>query len=886
MPETTHPPLWRNPRHCASLLLLPVLLLLLLLPAFMPVARAADTWSTPHPGMRLLVRTASGPVRIFALQIDNCARGISHRATMESERQRTPTSFRNLVSAQAAMNGDFFSYTGYWPIGLSIGNGTKWVNDNSAFGFLVGGHDRMEISPVGQLVNPPESWMKNAVAGHPTLVWNGQPQYGATSPSHCPERHPRTVVGLSRNRRYLWLVIVDGRTTLSRGMTCNELADLMVDLGAWTALNWDGGGSSALSVSGLGTVNSPSDGSERVVANHWAVFASGTGAPDSCDLWMDDLVVNSGVLNQGRSTDINGDGRSDFCARGASGFRCYLSTGSGFQSEPLLISGLSDAAGFNTELTYSTIRTGDINGDGRMDVCARSTEGIRCWPSTGTGFGDPVHGPSWADSVGWGKPEHASTFRLADIDGDGKDDFCALAGAGWICVLSTGSGIGTQIQGPAWTGANGWHQPWHYGTIRTGDLNGDGKVDVCARGAAGMVCAHSEGNGFSATFPGPAWNDAAGFTNVAYWSTIRMVDIDNDGKMDLCARTATGIECYRSLGDGTFGPAIAGPQLSDASGWKDMDNASTIRFADINGDGLPDICARANAGIRCWLNNGSGWSTQVNGPDWNEASGWDDFRFYTSFHLGDIDNDGMADICGRDASGVKCHLSLGTSFGAEITGPQLSDASGWAAYPYFSTIRFGGQVPVAQCEPVAEDDVTCDGIDDNCNGQIDEDADASCDDGDPCNGMETCLMANCIPGDPPDCGERGCLTGIGCCPEGTILSGNTCLRSSCEEDSDCDDGNACNGIETCDPDTSSCVAGETPDCGDRGCVPATGCCPPGSSVSPSGNFCIHDGNPKPSGKDGGCSCATGKSTPPVTAFPLFLALLALLWFRKPDHQDR
>ncbi len=843
-------------------------------------ALAADTWTTPHPGLRLLHRTTTAPLQIWSLQVDTCARGVRHRATKEDERQRTPTSFRNLVGAQAVINGDFFNYTGYVPIGMAVGDGVKWHDDSGSMGFLAAGNDRLFLSPTEAVVTSLEGWIREAVGGFPTLVRDGVAQYGATAPSHCPERHPRTAVGLSRDRQHLYLVVVDGRTTASRGMTCNELADLMVDLGAYSALNLDGGGSTAMSIAGLGTVNDPSDGSERVVSNHWAVFASGSGAPGSCDLWMDELIVDSGVLNQGRGTDVDGDGRADFCARGAAGFRCYPSTGAGFSTEPWLIPELSDAAGFDAENAFSTIRTGDVNGDGRMDVCARGADGVRCWPSTGAGFGPAFSGPAWTDGSGWGALQHASSFRLADVTGDGLDDFCALAAAGWICHPSTGTGIGNSMAGPAWTAANGWHQPYYFGTIRTGDLDGDGREDVCARGGAGMWCALSTGTGFSPMFAGPAWNNDSGFTDVAYWTTIRMVDLDGDGAAELCARTADGVACHRYLGGQTFGPALAGPGLTDASGWKDMDNSSTIRFADLDGDGDLDLCARANAGIRCWLFDQDAWGSQLSGPAWDEASGWDDFRLYTSIHLGDLDGDGRADLCARGAEGVRCHLSTGAGFGPELVGPALTDASGWAGYPYFSTVRFGGVVRPDTCEVVSDDDATCDGVDDDCDGAFDEDADAACDDLDACNGVESCYGAGCAPGAPPDCGGRGCLPTSGCCPEGTVLQGGACEAAvSCDPDQDtCDDHDRCNGIEACDPAGGVCVLQADPlSCGDRGCLPTSGCCPEGTHVE--GQACVlDDTQPKGTGADG-CGCRT--HTPGRTAaLPLLLCLGLLSFLRR------
>src|SRR5260221_9292292 len=89
---------------------------------------------------------------------------------------------------------------------------------------------------------------------------------GATS--HLAEqRHPRTAVGFSQDSTTLILLTVDGRSESSGGMTLGELARHMRNLGAWQAMNLDGGGSTTLIVNGV-LVNKPSDAAgERAVGN-------------------------------------------------------------------------------------------------------------------------------------------------------------------------------------------------------------------------------------------------------------------------------------------------------------------------------------------------------------------------------------------------------------------------------------------------------------------------------------------------------------------------------------------------------------------------------------------------------------------------------------------
>ena len=54
---------------------------------------------------------------------------------------------------------------------------------------------------------------------------------------------------------------------------------------------------------------------------------------------------------------------------------------------------LSDTNGWNHPMYYTTIRLADVNGDRRDDLCARDSEGFNCYLSTGTRFDTRVQGP-------------------------------------------------------------------------------------------------------------------------------------------------------------------------------------------------------------------------------------------------------------------------------------------------------------------------------------------------------------------------------------------------------------------------------------------------------------------------------------------------------------
>jgi hypothetical protein len=91
--------------------------------------------------------------------------------------------------------------------------------------------------------------------------------------------------------------------------------------------------------------------------------------------------------------------------------------------------------------------------------------------------------------------------------------------------------------------------------------------------------------------------------------------------------------------------------------------------------------------------------------------------------------------------------------------------------------------------------------------------DDHCNDGNACNGEETCTENVCSGGVPIDCDD-----GIDCTIDECIDPAGECSHTP--DDAYCDDGDFCNGAELCNPDPTvagsfdGCAAGEPPDCND------------------------------------------------------------------------
>lgn len=114
---------------------------------------------------------------------------------------------------------------------------------------------------INHQVIPGTDAMTQAVGGNGRFLNEGINQ------GNWPERHPRTAIGFNADTTKFYFVTVDGRQSTSAGMTLTELGDFMLGIGAYNALNLDGGGSTTLVVHNE-VANSPSDGGgERSVAN-------------------------------------------------------------------------------------------------------------------------------------------------------------------------------------------------------------------------------------------------------------------------------------------------------------------------------------------------------------------------------------------------------------------------------------------------------------------------------------------------------------------------------------------------------------------------------------------------------------------------------------------
>ncbi|BCP58365.1 exopolysaccharide biosynthesis protein [Streptococcus parasuis] len=176
-------------------------------------------------------------------------------------------------NAILAINGDYY---GANSTGYVIKNGILYrdtVRDNASYGDLaIYADGSFEIVYEDEVTAQEliDQGVVNLLAFGPALVENGEIVVDtSTEVGRAMASNPRTAIGIIDENHYI-IVVADGRTTESEGLSLYQMAEIMKEYGATTAYNLDGGGSSTLYFNGQVINNPTTNGntiSERAVSD-------------------------------------------------------------------------------------------------------------------------------------------------------------------------------------------------------------------------------------------------------------------------------------------------------------------------------------------------------------------------------------------------------------------------------------------------------------------------------------------------------------------------------------------------------------------------------------------------------------------------------------------
>jgi len=227
-----------------------------------------------------------------AIRIDLHAPGIKFLATPQEgaleTRTMTTSAFLKAHSLQVAINAGFFALSNNFSsldtdiAGLQISRGVIVSPATTGFGNCLLRITTNNVATFDTVTALPyhSDGIDTAVPGNLFILVNGVVSTDTNSV------HPRSLIGLSAEGRFLVLVTIDGRQNgYSMGATYKECGEWLQRLGCYNGLALDGGGSTTLVRSdgggGATVLNRPCDvlHRERYVGSHLGVFAGDLPCP-------------------------------------------------------------------------------------------------------------------------------------------------------------------------------------------------------------------------------------------------------------------------------------------------------------------------------------------------------------------------------------------------------------------------------------------------------------------------------------------------------------------------------------------------------------------------------------------------------------------------------
>ncbi|MEU4078431.1 N-acetylmuramoyl-L-alanine amidase [Streptomyces venezuelae] len=262
-------------------------------------------------------------------------------------------------------------------------------------------------------------------------------------------------------------------------------------------------------------------------------------------------VKASDIKEVATKAPVAATNRYNLLARDASGVLWqYQGNGSGAFLARFRVGG--GWGGYNAITPMTALRA-----DGTGDMVARDTAGV-LWYYQGSG--NPSVPFKGRIRTGGGWEIYDRILGIRDLNGDAKPDLIAREKSGVLWYYK-GTGDPAKPFAPRLKVGGGWNI--FNQLISTGDMTGDGKPDLVARDAAGVLWLYKNNGGSPNPF---ATRGRVGGGWGVYNSMVGPSDLDRDGRPDLIARDGTGVVYFYKNTGGYPNPYAA--KVKVGGGWQ------------------------------------------------------------------------------------------------------------------------------------------------------------------------------------------------------------------------------------------------------------------------------------------------------------------------------
>lgn len=355
-----------------------------------------------------------------------------------------------------------------------------------------------------------------------------------------------------------------------------------------------------------------------------------------------DSTTGNGPLGVA-SADFDGDGKDDIVVTNFNSLTGSLAVFKN-KSQAGYIS-FDKKIDIPTTRVASRVVTGDIDGDGKYDIVVENNNDGSISVLRNTSENGII---SFAPDVEFLTGD-ISGIKIKDIDMDGKADIIGWASAFVIIRNNSSSSISfepaVKIYKPSIS---------YGGAFDVGDIDNDHKQDILLLGGGNaMVLRNKTISGQPISLK--SFEQTTAFPSLADATSVKLVDIDNDGLLDLVANNFNSFIGVQKNQSNTSAISFTGIQDYYFGDYASSSYATTISPADFNGDGIIDLIF-SDRGYYSVLKSAV-ISGQVQQTDNFPGFG---INMYGDYIVTDLDGDGKPDLSAPVLSDNKLYFFRNT----------------------------------------------------------------------------------------------------------------------------------------------------------------------------------------------------------------------------------